>query len=833
MSLFFTLLFALLPTLGLAATSVDFPMTFASLNPPATDVSVSLLGAAFGVFGVLHGTGSQIIGKMFGVFNSVILCFSGILWSYVALVGTINTASEGEFLGRKWSSMWIPCRIMIGAVLLVPKATTGYSFIQVLVMYIVVQGVGAADKVWNAALNYMENNGTIVEPVQSVRGGDGAADNSFLIDVSGKILKAETCMATLYNLLHNAGIKTPSILDSLKTTDSVNGKFIEFPSKPSNPDYSAQYTGFCGKVSWEYLYNPQKKDGFKEQLSTAAAERVVWSLLPLAQTLANVIIPPKTLTSSGTDQSIFPIDPHTQKDPRIPITPLPTSAKWDISLFSPSLLLNAASGYFAIIKPGLRTQIALTQQATLAESKKFIQSAKEDGWIMAGSHYYQLAKLNAAIRNLGSALKVDPNKVSAYFSPDYTRLDNEIPVGHRESIYSFKTKLPKDGGLFDNYIKNELDKEKTKDPNSNPNLFIKSAFPSFDSPSEEHKLIMTPIKFIGNFLGPLLDPFKLETSRFQNMMIEQLAQNKDPIVALATIGNSLVEAVENVWLGVTKATAAMMVAGIAVGFVSGFWTPGAAVNIALAVISLLFCFMPLLVSWMTVNFTVGATLAYYVPLIPFFIFFFGAISWLVFVIEAVLAAPLIALGITHPEGHDFLGKAEQAMMLLASVFLRPMLMIFGFIFGIILCTIAFGLFHYGYSIAIQAITDLNKDWLIVLSMTVTTGMYGAMSMLIVTMSFSAANTISNKVLRWVGGSPDNESAQALAQIESGVHRNAEQLGSQASQKVSADVSSKPIESFTASQKLGEEKSKARQNTSEISGKSTPPAPPKSEQQPEE
>ncbi|MCK1871937.1 hypothetical protein MXE23_14935, partial [Legionella pneumophila] len=42
-----------------------------SFAPPASDLSVVFLGNLFGVVdGVLHGTGSQIMGNMFGVFNS-------------------------------------------------------------------------------------------------------------------------------------------------------------------------------------------------------------------------------------------------------------------------------------------------------------------------------------------------------------------------------------------------------------------------------------------------------------------------------------------------------------------------------------------------------------------------------------------------------------------------------------------------------------------------------------------------------------------------------------------------------------------------------------------
>ena len=67
-------------------------------------------------------------------------------------------------------------------------------------------------------------------------------------------------------------------------------------------------------------------------------------------------------------------------------------------------------------------------------------------------------------------------------------------------------------------------------------------------------------------------------------------------------------------------------------------------------------------------FAVGISLGYYMPLYPYMLFTFGVIGWLITVIEAMVAAPLIAFGVTHPDGHDFLGQGQKAVMLLLGVF---------------------------------------------------------------------------------------------------------------------------------------------------------------------
>ena len=126
-----------------------------NFQPPAGDLSVVFLEDMYGVVeGVLNGTGSQIMASMFSVFNAVVLALGGIVIMYIIIVGTLNTAEQGKVLGEKWNSLWVPIRATLGLALLMPQSS-GYCIMQILVMWFVVQGIGAADKVWNAALNYL------------------------------------------------------------------------------------------------------------------------------------------------------------------------------------------------------------------------------------------------------------------------------------------------------------------------------------------------------------------------------------------------------------------------------------------------------------------------------------------------------------------------------------------------------------------------------------------------------------------------------------------------------------------------------------------------------
>lgn len=294
----FTILCSIIPVLAFSDS------TGMSFNPPASDQSVGFLANIFGIVdGVLHGTGSQIMGAMFQVFNSAVMALGGIIVTYTMLVSTINTAHEGEMLGKEWNSIWIPVRATAGFALLIPKAS-GYCLMQIFVMWIVVQGAGAADKIWSAALSYLNRGGVIIQaqanPTQAIfgnTGGDQATKGAMYI-LSGQVcmLSVEQTLKNLLEfyksqsstvctgastttiapgtapnqtstLMQFCNSEVPSFTGSIDMTSvqktaissgttssasSVNLLMPNFSSTDNNSIY--QYlNGICGQISWELM----------------------------------------------------------------------------------------------------------------------------------------------------------------------------------------------------------------------------------------------------------------------------------------------------------------------------------------------------------------------------------------------------------------------------------------------------------------------------------------------------------------------------------------------------------------------------------------------------
>lgn len=118
----------------------------------AGDVSVSqFLSKLFGE--LVGGDGNDPLVALLATFNAGVLVIGGILVFYTLVAGTLSTAHDGEMLGKRWSSLWVPIRTTLGAAAIMPSLAGGYCVIQAIVIWLALQGVGMANTMWNAFLD--------------------------------------------------------------------------------------------------------------------------------------------------------------------------------------------------------------------------------------------------------------------------------------------------------------------------------------------------------------------------------------------------------------------------------------------------------------------------------------------------------------------------------------------------------------------------------------------------------------------------------------------------------------------------------------------------------
>ena len=193
----------------LAALVPSFAFADMSLMPNSSDITVKyFINSIFGTLANLGGGVDPIAGVL-GKFNSVVLFVGAILLGYTLVAGTMQTAHDGEVLGKKWSSMWVPIRTSLGIAAIVPVGS-GYCVIQYVVMWLVLQGVGAANLVWTT---YSASSDPLAEIAIMQSNGKGAEIADIVLQqqlcsvvINSEILRAKNTAAAngITNVIANA-----------------------------------------------------------------------------------------------------------------------------------------------------------------------------------------------------------------------------------------------------------------------------------------------------------------------------------------------------------------------------------------------------------------------------------------------------------------------------------------------------------------------------------------------------------------------------------------------------------------------------------------------------
>lgn len=935
--LLITLLISLFPALVLAD---DGALSFA---PPASDYSVVFLGNLFGIVdGVLHGTGSQIMGTMFAVFNSAVLALGGIVIMYTLMVSTMNTAHEGQMLGQKWSSIWIPVRSTMGLALLIPKAS-GYCLMQIFVMWVVVQGVGAADKIWEAALSYLNKGGVIIQGQANPGLALLAGGNSSVATGASAILSGQVCMLGLQKQLdaqrqnylslkqNNTGpcsgtpstamntFCTTAVPDFLGTVNAVivqnnNKTATSFSVPMPNFDSSSPYNalnGICGTIAWQSISdlnnvpNPGVGGGntsingvntiTSSELETAQMSRAIAiqqmynDLSMITQVMVNnspsIGIPtnPNSTTKNfslvATQQFGVPytINGAVCTDYSQTCTtwgPSPGSQGTNNGvLFNGTEFQGALSDYNGIMMPTLNLLKQSKDAADANKSRAFIAQANAQGWMMAGSYYFNLVKLNGTAT--GEDYTNQRNQTDTATGLDKSSFDATMvvsPFGQNNNCtgqYSLlctwfgqdKSKASQVEALIDGSIlsNNSQGNPVTSTPVSPPNMTDNPKRPLVSNQQSStvfgfiNNQVMLqmpgqpglkPLQF-SNVIAFTVDttPYMLKSQNFAcgsvrilffsfclgqmfgdlfynviflflyntfmtvfQQIINQLIMaflmiplqgmadifkqgmqtisqpGVNPIIALANMGTMYINFAGNLW---------MILLTMSIG--AAFFPP---------VFALIALGMPLIISWVGIMVAIGFTTAYYIPILPYMIFTFGSIAWLIAVIEAMVAAPIVALGVTHPEGHDAFGKGEAAIMILMNIFLRPSMMIIGYIAAIALSYVGVWILNAGFDQAIgfiqggaappppsifggsSGVTSTSTegsgsggytDWAGIFAFFFSILSYTMMYLIIVQRSFSLISHLPDKVLRWIGGQAET-TGQESAQWGDELKKKSEEAG---------------------------------------------------------
>lgn len=768
----------------------------------AADKSIYYLSQIFGSVGsVLPGTQSVFMSSLFLAINTIALTVGAVIVVYTTVVGLMMTAHEGEFLGKKWSGLWVPIRMVAGVASLFPAAS-GYSMIQVVIMWIIVQGVGAADTLWSAAV--LSSYGGAVS-LQSDLSVAGATTSTIGVNTQMKSLFSSLVCEATYKIKPSlpASAIYPEI--SLKNDNTTNNFLLDSTSFQMGPsgvcgvltkcsttdqctDASSGVCALCttqnntlggivalfrlyaaafAQADSDYLvfyYTANKPPPFGTRATgwmktycdkqdppltvqdlnatccvAPSASEVPPYCLPDTSTPTGTRSFPKPFQDAGRPSNGMSIGSGSElewveswsflpalvhKDPPLTIA---TLSKDDFA--NADFITQAAKAYM----DSLTTVASTLSKPAISDSDKFNPTdAINQGWITAGAYFYQLVNLatktmSASMMPLSVSMPKDEVMQAKYRSNYSAAMDFLQAISANRGVGG-------GGG--------------SSGTNSGVGSGASSQLPGstgLDAP-------------LNDVTGTLSQSFM---SMLQGAAAANPGIHDTPLLRIATFGQNLLIIAQLFYVLL------ILVSSIAAGLLAfatfvtlGIGNLTAPLEIYKAVTNVLYPALYLLLGALM---TMGALLGMYVPMIPYVVFTASVIGWLIAVVEAMVAAPIIALGILSPGGQsEVFGRAEPSVMIIFNLFLRPTLMVFGllvasFVANVVIKFICMG-FQYAMRDVMTQLPGLVEEIIFI-------AIFASIIFTSMNQVFTLIHHIPERILTYIGGQAmqfgEGQAAQAM------------------------------------------------------------------------
>lgn len=636
----------LLALLGASSIALAAGTGLNQFTPPPGDTSVDFLHEVFGKIVNIVASGGDprgadvddVLGKMMSVFNTAVLFLGMVFVGYTTIKGTIDSAHDGEVLGRKMSEIWVPIRTVGGTALILPLAS-GYSTLQIGVLWLALQGVGIADAIWSAAINQVAQDNMIANPI--IPDARPLAANILRFEVCAAAMNKQyadsnrntriQAMAVPRTMSNTGDMSNVNVLDAIPPVgiyDAVknyaNSRYTVIDYKwravdsNGNPDGTYINPDVCGGISWKESWESSEGNANTKVIKApilaahaSAVKNMITELHPVAQQIV-----------AG------------QKP-------------------APGAIDAATANYVSALRSAAKTAVQNTNDKARAD---FLKTAESSGWIFAGTWYNHIVKMNDVMQSTLNSLPA---------SEPISIIDGRET---REALQNYQDAMA---------VANEYAKNRVADVKSVYYRETDVRAPQDGEGAWEYikKLISAP------FMGAI------------NQMTEEIAgSNLNHMSQMKSFGDTIVVAGEGLLIssavGAGAANSWLAQGTAKIGFDAG------------ATLAMLSSSITLL-SWAAIGF--GTTLSVYAPLIPFITWIASVVNWFVLLIEAVLAAPIWAVAHIHPDGDDAVGRGGQGYMMILSLVMRPALMLFGLVTAMLLTQPITGLVNAGFMSAVSGV----------------------------------------------------------------------------------------------------------------------------------
>jgi conjugal transfer/type IV secretion protein DotA/TraY len=691
---------------------------------PSSDLSTSVLTAAIGKFfsspfsQIASSPGSTLLSSVFVIFNTAVFAVGVAFASYGIGSGIVQSAHEGQVLGKRMSAVWMPIRMSVGIGGLAP-IFGGYNLAQAVMMFMATLGIGIANYMYTGLLGGTNGLESLVSPsfVAPVSGGDTFKQAAYQIFVD------QVCM--------DAYITQNGQAQAMGAT--IPSGSLQVSTAPSTGTMQAQVLfgtadnpTLCGSVSVQspaadatngqtgssfggYRVNSVNYAQITQETESAYAKTFpafVTNVEALANNWYQADQNAQLGTGSGTSSAS--------------LSPTSSGASTGVIPAFPLSDLDAQASAFAdSVSTSLGADASTTSQGG-AIMQSALSNMMAGGWFNLGGWYGTFAEVQSAINQAAAQVK----------------LVGQAPSAAALSIESIHDLAVRMQTLIDQAVA--------------PSAAAGSFGSTPTGNSSWGQALVTGIIRIGvnGSAGSSGGAFS------GNLTMAGLPGNfpvVNPVIMSKNMGD---------WMMVT-AEAGTVATTLLSGSVTGLAGPAAEIAAPASgllgravkfagdkAMSLATGGVVKLHQLMTAIFLVGALFSLYIPMIPFIHWWGGLTQYVVSVFEGLAASPLWAFAHLDAEGEGMGQKAERGYLFGMNMLFRPALMVIGFVLAAAVVTPLGSVLVYLF---VQAMANAQGN-----SVTGVASVIGYLIIFFVMMStlvgtvFNAITVLPDQIIGWVG-----------------------------------------------------------------------------------
>lgn len=263
-----------------------------SYQAQAGDQALGMLAAIFGsANGIFGGPEDESVNAMMLAFNVAVMAVGAAWFSYNIITATVQGSFDGEFLGRRYSTVWMPIRTVSGAALLVP-VWKGWNLAGLAMAFSASVGIGIGNSVWGGL------NGEIIPALVS------APSMKPVSELARPILTSRMCLANRW--VDQARLKKANVAATAaeysvnwasKPISSANSTGITYGAQPAA---NGQTESTCGVVEVVYP-RTEATDPDVQAVISVARNAMASALQGLDSDIAQLVEPAKNLDPDDPD----------------------------------------------------------------------------------------------------------------------------------------------------------------------------------------------------------------------------------------------------------------------------------------------------------------------------------------------------------------------------------------------------------------------------------------------------------------------------------------------------------------------------------------------------